>query len=264
MDRHYKRTARHYRRDPAIYELIAGGGYSTPIWNGAKTLEEANHNVWEKHSSFIGNAENVLEIGPGRGGLANHVYQKGYKVTAIDISEEQVEFCKNRFPGIDFRHGTFEDISGSFDCIISSEMACHIKDRPIFWNHCSSLQKPGDQMFHKILHSKSDDICELYSTTHFAPHTVFDGCGFYYTLEEELAFLKAAGYHVEIELIPEENYIITMANWIDNQKKNKEIIIQSPDFPESYYDDLLKTWELFIRIFEEGKMFTHFFICTKL
>ncbi|WP_413175898.1 class I SAM-dependent methyltransferase [Anabaena azotica] len=59
-----------------------------------------NHNLvqWLDHHNIQSQEKTALTIGCGLGDDAEELSQRGFKVTAFDISPSAIEWCKNRFP----------------------------------------------------------------------------------------------------------------------------------------------------------------------
>lgn len=70
----------------------------------------------------------VLELGAGAGQAAAYVAEKGYPVTAMDLSPANVELARLR--GIDARVGDFTDSAfhiGEFDGLLAMNSLLHVK-----------------------------------------------------------------------------------------------------------------------------------------
>lgn len=98
--------------------------YSSALFDGEQhTLEQGQRRKWERLAERLGNPASVLEIGCGWGGLAGHLAQGGARVTAISLSDAQLEWARaHQPPGIDFRKQDYRDTAGQFDGIVSVEM----------------------------------------------------------------------------------------------------------------------------------------------
>lgn len=48
------------------------------------------------------NGKDVLDIGSGLGNLTNYIYEKGFNVTAIDLSDEMIKLAKKNYSNIEF------------------------------------------------------------------------------------------------------------------------------------------------------------------
>ena len=71
----------------------------------------------------LGEGEQVLEIGCGWGGFAEHAAQEGRNVTGVTISRNQHSYAECRLDGrADIQLRDYRDIEGRYDNIVSIEM----------------------------------------------------------------------------------------------------------------------------------------------
>ena len=97
----------------------------------------------------------VLDVGCGGGLLAEALDSKGAEVTAIDVTEANIEVAKLHAQKmqvkIDYRLVTAEELaqkeSQSFDVVSCLEVIEHVPDPGQLIQACSDLLKPDGQMF---------------------------------------------------------------------------------------------------------------------
>ena len=97
----------------------------------------------------------VLDVGCGGGLLAEALDSKGAEVTAIDVTEANIEVAKLHAQKmqvkIDYRLITAEELaqkeSQSFDVVSCLEVIEHVPDPGQLIKACSDLLKPDGQMF---------------------------------------------------------------------------------------------------------------------
>jgi ubiquinone/menaquinone biosynthesis C-methylase UbiE len=84
--------------------------------------------------------KDVVEVSCGRGGGSSYVkrYLNAKSVTGIDLSANQIEFCRrvHKVPGLRFVQGAAEDIplpDECFDAIINIEASCLYQDTAKFF-----------------------------------------------------------------------------------------------------------------------------------
>jgi SAM-dependent methyltransferase len=88
--------------------------------------------------------KDVVEVSCGRGGGSSYVkrYLNAKSVTGIDLSANQIEFCRrvHKVPGLRFVQGAAEDIplpDECFDAIINIEASCLYQDTAKFFKEVS-------------------------------------------------------------------------------------------------------------------------------
>lgn len=86
-------------------------------------LAAAQRHKLETIAQRIDGAKSVLEIGCGWGALAQCLHEKGMQVTAISLSDAQLDWARqHRSSAIDFRRQDYRDVVGQFDAVASVEM----------------------------------------------------------------------------------------------------------------------------------------------
>ena len=101
------------------------------------------------------NGLKALDVGCGGGLLAEALHDRGAEVTAIDVTQANIEVAKlhalNRGLEIDYRVITAEELAESqpesFDVVACLEVIEHVPDPGQLIAACSKLLKPGGQMF---------------------------------------------------------------------------------------------------------------------
>lgn len=107
--------------------------------------------------------KDVLEVSCGRGGGASFVkrYLKAKTVTAIDLSSNQIDFCRrvHKAPGLRFLQGAAEDIPLPDECvdaIVNIEASCLYQDTDKFFSEVFRLLRPGGQFAYADIHLTKD------------------------------------------------------------------------------------------------------------
>lgn len=122
-------TRAHYDLSNAFFQLWLDPHmqYSCAYWDGADNLEQAQQNKLELicRKLHLQPGERVLEIGCGWGGLARHMAARHEaKVTAVNISREQIEFARKFCAGlpVEVVDQDYRDIRGTWDKVVSIAM----------------------------------------------------------------------------------------------------------------------------------------------
>ena len=74
------------------YKTIHKNGYS---WSSDKATPIVLQTI-QKY--IIDNNKKILELGCGEGRDSIHLLELGYKLTATDVSEEAISYCRNKYP----------------------------------------------------------------------------------------------------------------------------------------------------------------------
>ncbi len=112
-------------------------------------LEAAQRRKWDRLAERLGTPATVLEIGCGWGALAAFFASRGSSVTAISLSDEQLQWARDHhgqsFPGVDFRKQDYRDTDGQYDAVVSVEMveALGREYWPAFMDCLARNLKPG-------------------------------------------------------------------------------------------------------------------------
>ncbi len=125
--------AYHYDLGNAFYRLWLDESmtYSCAIFDqDSETLEQAQENKYRRLLGLLGaqRGSHVLEIGCGWGGFARIAAESGLEVTAITLSQAQLEWAQKivRERGlaqqIHLRLQDYRELDGQFDHIVSIEM----------------------------------------------------------------------------------------------------------------------------------------------
>ncbi|MDG5751103.1 cyclopropane-fatty-acyl-phospholipid synthase [Qipengyuania sp. XHP0211] len=164
-----KNISAHYDLGNDFYEawLDPTMSYSSGFDVTAGGLEAAQKRKWDALASRIGDAATVLEIGCGWGALADDLARRGSDVTAISLSDEQLDWARARHSdAIDFRKQDYRDTDGSYDAIVSVEMveALGREYWPTFMDCIARNLRPGGRAAIQYI-SIHDDIFEDYAAS---------------------------------------------------------------------------------------------------
>ncbi len=124
-------------------------GYST---NETDTQRQACENLVEKLLSFIPEKKGtILDVACGLGASTRHLlnYYEPESVTAINISDRQLERARQNAPGCRFLNMDAAQLDfpdASFDNILCVESAFHFMTREQFFREALRVLKPGGRL----------------------------------------------------------------------------------------------------------------------
>ncbi len=105
----------------AAYNKAAQKYYD--LFNDELCRKEFDKKFIDNYLKYFGSASIICDAGCGPcGHIDNYVFQKGFKIIGIDISEKCIEIAKYHFPQIQFETGDFAELTykdNYFDGLIS-------------------------------------------------------------------------------------------------------------------------------------------------
>jgi SAM-dependent methyltransferase len=115
----------------------------------------------------------VLEVGPGRGELAEQIKNAtGARVVAVDQSERMVELTEQR--GIEAIVGDAEDLpfrDGIFDCVVAAWMLYHVQSVDRAVHELRRVLRPDGRLV--AVTNSRDSMRELWSMVGYTPDYTF-------------------------------------------------------------------------------------------
>lgn len=163
------------------------------------------HRLMNYHKFFVDNVsenDSVLDIGCGNGALTYDVAKKAKKIVAIDLSEKNVSFAKEKFSGKNIEYvcgDVLTDLpNDKFDVILLSNVLEHIDKRVQF---LSSLKEKAPRFLIRVpmlnrswidLYKKELELEYRLDKTHFIEYT-------FESFKEELdkAGLRVLNYTIQ-------------------------------------------------------------------
>jgi len=123
----------HYDIGNELYEAMLDRRmlYTCAVWDGARTLDEAQERKLELVCTKLGlrAGQRVLDLGCGWGGFAAYASEKyGVQVVGYTVSEAQVAWANKQYPHlpIDIRLDDYRRASGKYDAVVSIGLMEHV------------------------------------------------------------------------------------------------------------------------------------------
>lgn len=151
--------------------------FADDLERGGHDLDAAQRRKMATIAARLEGCGTVLEIGCGWGSLAGHLTERGARVTAISLSDEQLAWAHERHAGVDFRKQDYRDIAGSFDGIASVEMVEAVGQEywPDFFDCIARNLRPGGRAAIQFI-SIRDEYFEAYAASaDFIQTCIFPG-----------------------------------------------------------------------------------------
>ncbi|MBS3928587.1 MAG: class I SAM-dependent methyltransferase [Sphingomonadales bacterium] len=212
--------------DPEL--IYSSARYAVP----GQDLAMAQQHKLAAIAQRLGGAKTVLEIGCGWGALAQYLHDQGMQVTAISLSDAQLDWARQRRSAqIDFRKQDYRDVSGQFDAIASVEMVEAVGREywPAYFACLARCLTPGGRAAIQYIAIRDELFPAYVRSADFIQTYIFPGG----MLVSEAEFRRLAAEHA--------------LDWRDQQ-----------DFALDYAETL-KTWrENFDRAIAEGRLPPHF------
>jgi 2-polyprenyl-3-methyl-5-hydroxy-6-metoxy-1,4-benzoquinol methylase len=98
---------------------------------------------------FVGKKVETLDYGCGWGGQSVALQNKGHKVTAIDLSKNEIDICNLVWGNkdINFQHQAITELEGNkFDFVISSQVIEHTHNPGMYLSEINRVLKPNGNL----------------------------------------------------------------------------------------------------------------------
>ena len=220
-----RNIAAHYDIGNAFYRhwLDAGLTYSSGLFPDlTATLEQAQLAKYNRiiHALDLEPGQDVLEIGCGWGGFVAAAAERGANVTAITISEQQLQATHARImlEKLDHRASVrledYRDTQGQFDAIASIEMieAVGAENWETYFQCLADRLKPGGKAVIQAITIRRDLYEGYRQNPDFVQRYIFPG-GMLPTDDAMQKHAKAAGLRFETIQTFGASYALTLQEW---------------------------------------------------
>lgn len=149
IDKYYDRPGTQFLQD--LYDNSDFANYG--FWDeDTRNPKEASENLMDMLLAWIPEKSGtILDVACGWGATTRHLlnYYPPEFVTAINISDKQLDYCRERLPGCTFLRMNAAELDfddDSIDNIISVEAAFHFDTRADFLREAYRVLKPGGRL----------------------------------------------------------------------------------------------------------------------
>jgi cyclopropane-fatty-acyl-phospholipid synthase len=237
--------------------------YSAAIFEGdfSEPLEQAQ---WRKYQRVIDTlglraGDQVLEIGCGWGGFAEHAARQGIRVHGLTISPSQLEVAQRRIASAGLGHlvqlelRDYRDMQGSYDAVVSIEMFEAVGERywPQYFATVAARLKHGGKALVQSITIAEPHFERYRSTTDFIQEYIFPG-GMLPSVERFQRCAAQAGLHSGNHFAFGPDYAETLRRWRAGfHAARAQVNTQGFD------DHFVRIWDLYFAYceaaFDEGR-----------
>lgn len=223
--------------------------YSSALAVRDDGLEAAQRRKWERLADRVGDPQTLLEIGCGWGALAGYFAGRGSDVTAISLSEEQLEWARRNHPGVDFRKQDYRDVTGQYDGIVSVEMveALGREYWPTYMDCLARNLKPGGRAALQFI-AMRDELFEGYArNADFIQAYVFPG-GLVIRTSEFRALAEARGLRWQ----DQEDFALDYAETLKAWRASFDRAAAADALPSGFDQRFRNLWRFYLMYCEGG------------
>lgn len=243
-----KNIRSHYDVGNEFYQLWLDDGmtYSSGLFTSpSDDLAQAQTHKNDRVLSRLGSGDQVLEIGCGWGGFADHASREGRDVTGVTISRNQQSYAECRLDGrADIQLRDYRDIEGKYDNIVSIEMIEAVGERywPSYFDVLKRNLSDGGRVVLQAITVK-DSFFETYKTSSdYIRQYVFPG-GMLLTDNVIAQQANAAGLTVRDNFAFGQDYAQTCRIWAQNLAAQKRRIAE-----QGYGETFFRNWQYYLEI----------------
>ena len=226
--------------------------YSSARFEGeAGDLEAGQQRKIASIAARLEGAATLLEIGCGWGALARHFAGRGVAVTAISLSDEQLEWARDHSAGtgIEFRKQDYRDAAGQYDAIASVEMVEAVGREywADFFDAIARNLRPGGRAAIQYIAMREDIFDGYARSADFIQTYVFPGGMLIresefqrLAAERGLAWRDRTGFALD--------YAETLRLW----RANFERAVDEGRLPAGFDDRFVRLWRFYLMYCEGG------------
>lgn len=197
--------------------------YSSGIYREEdSTLEAAQEEKYRRMLDLLGASpgQHILEIGCGWGSFACFAARRGFRVTGVTLSREQLEWASARVRAeglegrVDLRLADYRELTGQFDHIVSIEMIEAVGEAywPQYFGGLRALLAPNGRAALQVITIDDALFDEYRADPDFIQTRVFPG-GMLPSPTKLFQHAEQAGFRVAASTRHGEHYARTLAAW---------------------------------------------------
>ena len=240
----------HYDLGNDFYQpwLDAGMSYSSAIFAPGDTLEAAQD---RKIAALLDrlNGQTLLDIGCGWGAVAEAATARGFAVTGITLSKEQLAFAARRVPSARFAITDYRDVTERYDAITSVEMVEAVGQEfwPAWMDTVARCLKSGGRAAIQFI-LIADDIFESYAANaDFIQTYIFPG-GLLISESRFRALAETRGLDWQDEYRFGLDYAETLKVW----RERFDAAAAENRLPKEFDEHFVRLWRYYLMYCEGG------------
>lgn len=232
--------------------LDAGMTYSSALFAAPdQPLEDAQAAKLDAmlERTATGDGDTILEIGCGWGSFAEAALAGGREIHGITLSTEQLAYAQSRNPKGRFSLTDYRDVTGSYDAVVSIEMAEAVGRQywPAYLSAIAKALKPGGRAALQII-TFDDALFEDYaSNVDFIQTYIFPGG----LLISESAFRALAGRN-GLEWRDQRNFGASYAETCKRWRDNFDAAVAANTLPKQFDARFAALWRYYLMYCEGG------------
>jgi cyclopropane-fatty-acyl-phospholipid synthase len=224
--------------------------YSSALFDRGGTLEQAQRRKWDRLAMRLGHVETLLEIGCGWGGLSAYFANRGARVTAISLSDEQLEWARRHQPAeVEFLKCDYRDAQGQYDAIVSVEMveAVGRKYWPDYMDCIARCLKPGGKAAIQFISMKESLFQAYAANADFIQAYVFPG-GLLIRQSEFRDLAEKRG----LAWTDQQDFGLDYAETLRKWRRNFDSAVAERRLPSGFDERFCHLWRYYLMYCEGG------------
>ena len=198
----------------------------------------------------IGEGQSLLEIGCGWGTLALTATERGARVDAISLSDEQLAWARQQAgEQVQFLKRDYRDTSGQFDAVVSCEMveALGREYWPTFMDCVARNLKPGGRAAIQYISMRDETFDAYAASADFIQAYVFPG-GLLIRTSEFRRLAEERGLEWRDQADFGFDYAETLLAW----RRNFDVAVQQGRLPTGFDERFQRLWRFYLQYCEGG------------